>query len=199
MSLLLAMTESPAESKITKRSVAERPELRIVSRSTGDELANDMLGVRDYEKWGCNEYAMAIVRGEEDQHSRSSSSRLNPMTRDKTKERCYVVMSPRDLVLVRKRDLRDRVQWLVERERWDEALKEAETLEHQQQSEALVASGKGVLKGKPPLPGPVPVDGGEKEGEGEVDEYSVQSIGDRYMKHLVEHGAFLSLRRRQNF
>ncbi|KAH6902802.1 vacuolar protein sorting 41 [Coprinopsis sp. MPI-PUGE-AT-0042] len=180
-------SEAPAESKITKRSVAERPELRIVSRSTGDELANDMLGVRDYEKWGCNEYAMAIVRGEDDSHSKpSSSSRVPSTTRDKGKERCYVVMSPRDLVLVRKRDLRDRVQWLVERERWDEALKEAERLE---QTEALAAV-KGV-KGKP-LTGLAAESGAEKEkeAEAEVDEYSVQSIGDKYMKHLVEHGEF---------
>jgi hypothetical protein len=48
---------------------------------------------------------------------------------DADKERCYVVMSPNDLVLVKSRDRREHVLWLVERRRYEEALDEMESFE----------------------------------------------------------------------
>ncbi|EAU82714.2 vacuolar protein sorting 41 [Coprinopsis cinerea okayama7 len=164
----------PTETTATKRSAAQRPELTIVSRSTGEELANDILGVRDFEKWGCNEYSLGIVRGEEDDlGTKPRPSQLGPHARNEDKERCYVVMSPRDLVLVRKRDLRDRVQWLVERAKWEEALKEVEKLE---QMEA--ASGRHRTSDK------------DREGEENEDHLTVHSIGDKYMDYLVDEGEY---------
>ncbi|KAF6748944.1 vacuolar protein sorting 41 [Ephemerocybe angulata] len=120
-SLLTAADEAeqPTDDSVSfKRRAAEPPELRIVSRTTGEDIANDVLRVREYEKWGCNEYSMALVPGEGD--------------------RLYVVMSPRDLIIVRKMDKRDRVRWLVERGRWEEALKEVEDLEPEEGDDLTV-------------------------------------------------------------
>ncbi|KAF8180219.1 vacuolar assembling protein VPS41 [Pholiota molesta] len=84
------------------RKLAERPEMRIISRA-GEELAADALTITDYQRWGCNDYTVAEVS--------------------------YIVMSPRDLVRVLPRDKRDHVAWLVERRRYEEALAAVEKIE----------------------------------------------------------------------
>jgi hypothetical protein len=123
------------------RKAAERPELRIISRA-GEELAADALSITDYHLWGCNDYVLAEVGGE-----------------DVADEgRCYVVLSPRDLVLVKPRDRRDHIAWLVERKRYEEALDEAERIE---------------------AGGPV---------EGEEAGLNAFEIGQRYIEHLVSEG-----------
>ncbi|CAL1697418.1 unnamed protein product [Somion occarium] len=88
------------------RKAAERPELRIISRS-GEELAADALSITGFERWGCNDYVLVDVPS--NQH-----------------EAFYVVLSPKDVVVVRPRDWRDHVAWLVERKRYEEALEEIE-------------------------------------------------------------------------
>jgi vacuolar protein sorting-associated protein 41 len=75
-----------------------------------------------------------------------------------------VVMSPNDLVLVKPRDRRDHVMWLVERRRYEEALDEVESFE---------ADGNGNSK--------------------EEDEVIIQEIRRKYIHHLVhEGGVFFS-------
>lgn len=90
------------------RKAAERPELRIISRS-GEELAADALTISNFERWGCNDYVLTEVPSTTPGEANS-----------------YVVLSPKDLVLVRPRDWRDHVAWLVERKRYEEALEELE-------------------------------------------------------------------------
>lgn len=92
------------------RKTAERPELRIISRG-GQELTSDALSVINYQAWGCNDYLLAEV---------------NPV--GASDERCYVVVSPKDIVLVRPRDRKDHIAWLVEHKRYEEALDEVEKL-----------------------------------------------------------------------
>ncbi|KAF8967466.1 vacuolar assembling protein VPS41 [Flammula alnicola] len=114
------------------RKVAERPEMRIISR-TGEELANDALSITDYQRWGCNDYTVVEVSASDD-----------PLAIDI--ERSYIVMSPRDLVRVMPRDRRDHVAWLVERRRYEEALTEVEKIEAEEAVTgfkiAIVAEGK---------------------------------------------------------
>lgn len=118
--LLLAYTppdtsfldEATPDRSLQARKLAERPELRIVSRS-GEELANDALTVANFQSWGCNDYVLAEVDPEEHDGEK----------------RAYVVLSPKDAVLVRPRDRRDHVAWLVDRKRYEEALEEMEHME----------------------------------------------------------------------
>jgi vacuolar protein sorting-associated protein 41 len=146
----LVIAYSPPETFIDERTedrakqarkAAERPELRVISRA-GEELAADALSITDYHLWGCNDYVLAEVGGEDvaDQG------------------RCYVVLSPRDLVLVKPRDRRDHVAWLVEKRRYEEALDEVERIESY---------------------GPA---------EGEEAGLNAFEIGQRYIDHLVGEG-----------
>lgn len=123
------------------RKAAERPELRIISRA-GEELAADALSITNFHLWGCNDYVLADVDGET----------------GSDEGRCYVVLSPRDLVLVKPRDRRDHVAWLVERQRYEEALDEVERIE---------AAGPAL------------------EGEAAL---SAVDIGQQYIEHLVGKG-----------
>jgi len=91
------------------RKVAERPELRIISRA-GEELAADVLGISGFQSWGCNDYILAEIKSEG------------------TTGGCYIVLSPRDIVIVKPRDRRDHIDWLVDRQRYEEALEELEKL-----------------------------------------------------------------------
>lgn len=131
------------------RKVADRPELRIISRS-GEELAADALSVSNYQRWGCNDYVLAEVD-------------TDPLRSDVTNEgRSYVVLSPRDIILVKPRDRRDHVHWLVERKRYEEALEELEIIE---------ASGDTVEEGD--------------------DGLTASEIGQRYIEHLINDGDFV--------
>ena len=106
-SLLNTESEHTEDRIQQKRKAAFRPELRIISRQ-GEELTADAVGVTDFERWGCNDYAL-----------------VNPATGE---EGWYVVMSPRDVVLVKPRDARDHVAWLVERRKYEEALEAIEAI-----------------------------------------------------------------------
>ena len=129
------------------RKAAERPELRIISRG-GEELTADALTITNYQHWSCNDYVLVEV----------SSGDQQPLDADK--ERCYVIMSPMDLVLVKPRDKRDHVLWLAERRRYEEALEELERFETE--------------------------GSGSKEG----DELIVHDIRGKYIHYLVHEGWF---------
>jgi len=129
------------------RKAADRPELQIISR-TGEELAADALSLTDFQSWGCNDYVLAEVGGND------------VVGVGEEEGRCYVVMSPRDVVIVKPRDRRDHVAWLVARKRYEEALEEVERID---------------------------TSGGVLEGDGEV-VVSASEIGQRYIKHLVHEG-----------
>ena len=91
------------------KKVAERPELRIISRA-GEELSADALGISGFQSWGCNDYALAEIEP------------------DGATGRRYVVLSPQDIVVVKPRDRKDHIEWLVDHQRYEEALEELEKL-----------------------------------------------------------------------
>jgi hypothetical protein len=134
------MPDDPAQQK---RKAAERPELRIISRA-GEELAADAISLTDFQSWNCNDYVLAEV----DDGINSGGE-----------GRCYVVLSPRDIVVVRPRDSRDHVAWLVARKRYEEALDAIEKLGH---TDKPVGTGN--------------------------DAVNPTAIGQRYIRHLVNEG-----------
>ena len=124
------------------RKASERPELRIINRA-GEELAADALSITSFERWGCNDYVLVDIPAQ-------TSSGANS----------YIVLSPKDIVVVRPRDWRDHVSWLVERARYEEALEELER--------RTTSEDKG------------------KEGDG----IDAVAIGQKYIEHLVHEGEF---------
>jgi vacuolar protein sorting-associated protein 41 len=131
--------EATDDRAVQARKTAERPELRIISRA-GDELSTDALSVTGFQSWGCNDYTLAEF--EQD---------------DTGKTKGYLVLSPKDVIIVRPRDRKDHIAWLVERKRYDEALEQIEIMENegaetvdateigQRYIEHLVGEGKGVF------------------------------------------------------
>jgi hypothetical protein len=116
-------TEEATEDRtLQARRAAERPELRVVSRG-GEELAADALTVAGFQSWGCSDYSLAEVDPD-----------------DVGDTRAYVVLSPRDAVIVRPRDRKDHIAWLVERARYEEALGEIEMLELEEGAGAVDAA-----------------------------------------------------------
>ncbi|KAI0034356.1 vacuolar assembling protein VPS41 [Vararia minispora EC-137] len=105
------LNEATEDRSQQARKLAERPELRIVTRG-GEELAADALTVAGFQNWSCNDYTLAEVDPNDVGDTRS-----------------YVVLSPRDAIIVRPRDRKDHIMWLVERARYEEALEEVEMLE----------------------------------------------------------------------
>lgn len=101
--------EATEDRRLQARRLAERPELRIISRS-GEELSSDVLGISGFQTCGCNDYFLAEVPGQIDS------------------AKCYVVLNPKNIVLVKPRDQKDHVAWLVERKRFEEALEQLEAL-----------------------------------------------------------------------
>lgn len=104
--------EAPSDERVKARKPAPPPELRIVSRN-GEELSSDVLNMSGYQSCGCNDYVLAEVPEE------GIGAGFG---------RRYVVLNPRSIVLVRPRDRRDHVTWLVERRRYQEALEQIEQM-----------------------------------------------------------------------
>ena len=90
-------TENRAEQR---RRAANRPELRIIDN--GEEVAADALSLTNFHLYGCNDYVL--------------------MKSPKRGQQQYLALSPSDIVVVRPRDEADHVDWLVEQERYQDAL-----------------------------------------------------------------------------
>ncbi|OCF38071.1 vacuolar protein sorting 41 [Kwoniella heveanensis BCC8398] len=97
-------TDNPAEQR---RKAANRPELRLIDK--GEEVNADALSLANYHMYGCNDYS--LVRSQREG------------------EDVFFVVSPSDVIVVRPRDEVDHIDWLVERERYEEALTAAEELQ----------------------------------------------------------------------
>jgi hypothetical protein len=97
----------PASREAQRRKAAHRPELRLISRA-GEEHASDALSVAGYHTYGCNDYVLAEGIGPQGTF--------------------WIVLSPQSLIVARPRDVRDHIEWLVERKRYEEALEAVEEL-----------------------------------------------------------------------
>ncbi|KAK2464836.1 hypothetical protein APHAL10511_003135 [Amanita phalloides] len=181
------MTEDRARQA---RKAAERPEVRIVSRA-GEELVADALGVANFHAWGCNDYTLVEV-------GVGAAAGLGDAVAGGG--RCYVVMSPKDLVVIMPRDRRDHIGWLVERRRYEEALEEAEALEAEM-AEATVTSmvpkETRVTAGKAKANGMHEEQDAEKPAvdtngnvEAPRDPLSASEIGQMYIEYLIGQGEY---------
>jgi vacuolar protein sorting-associated protein 41 len=140
--------EATDDRAVQARKVAERPELRIISRA-GEELSTDALSVTGFQSWGCNDYTLAEFEEEQEGTGKTKG---------------YLVLSPRDVIVVRPRDRKDHIAWLVERKRYEEALEQIEIMESegtetidaaeigQRYIEHLVGEGKGFVASRFAVP-----------------------------------------------
>jgi hypothetical protein len=99
-------TEDRAEQR---RKAANRPELRLIDK--GEEISADALSLSNYHMYGCNDYSL--------------------IKSQRPGEEVFFVVSPSDIIVVRPRDEADHIEWLVDRQRYEEALTAAEALQKQ--------------------------------------------------------------------
>lgn len=102
---LVTLAYAKGEDKV---GAAPRPELRIITRNN-QPISADALTIHGYEHYGPTDY------------------RLDHMAN----ESLFYVVSPRDVVVAKPRDLDDHISWLLDNKRYAEALKEAtENIDH---------------------------------------------------------------------
>lgn len=146
-------TESREEQR---RKAGQRPELRIISRR-GEELSSDALSLTNYHLNGCNDYSLVpAVAGVGEK-----------------RDGMFVVLSPKDVIVARERDGKDRVAWLVERTRYEEAL---DMVEKMQTTTTTTTAGAAV--------------GAEKGGGGGGGALSVRDIGEKFLESLMQAGEY---------
>ena len=113
-----------------------RPEVRLVTWEN-DEVCCDALTVQGFEKLKPSEYTLAcwpntmrplLSDGKNTESLLGRTTALDPQTKwwDDLEEPMYYIVSPRDIILARLRCADDRVQWLLERHRYEDALIVAE-------------------------------------------------------------------------
>ncbi|CAG8437651.1 9040_t:CDS:10 [Rhizophagus irregularis] len=89
-------TDDPSQHR---RPRAKRPELRIIN-SHNEEISTDALSLHGFQYYQANDYELDYFPSED----------------------MFYVVSPKDLVLAKPRDLDDHISWLLERSRYEEAL-----------------------------------------------------------------------------
>lgn len=87
-----------------KRVAHERPELQIVTY-TNEEISTDSLSVNGFESYFASHYRLEYLAS----------------------EMVFYIVSPKDIVVARPRDLEDHISWLIERQKYAEALEAAES------------------------------------------------------------------------
>ncbi|KAE9406995.1 hypothetical protein BT96DRAFT_963264 [Gymnopus androsaceus JB14] len=149
------------------KAPSERPELRIISRA-GEELAADLLSVSGYQAWGCGDYKLVGPVNGDGEFAKTATNKSNNLISSPSSSNWYIVLSPRDLILL------DHVAWLVERERYEEALEALESLERS------VGGGKNLSEDQSVL------------SEIEIDGVKLTSVdvGSKLVESLVSQGSF---------
>lgn len=86
-----------------KRRLASRPELHILDQHNNEEISVDVLPLTGYEHYQSNDYALGFLMEED----------------------MFYVMGPKDLFVARPRGLDDHIEWLLEHEKYGDALEAA--------------------------------------------------------------------------
>ncbi|KAI8073983.1 hypothetical protein BC940DRAFT_363920 [Gongronella butleri] len=87
-----------------RRRTASRPELHIIDPAAdNEEISVDVLAVHGYEHYQANDYGLGFLMEED----------------------MFYVMGPKDVIVARPRDLDDHLEWLMDHEKYGEALQAA--------------------------------------------------------------------------
>ncbi|KAF0977952.1 hypothetical protein FDP41_003274 [Naegleria fowleri] len=132
--LILAYDEEEQEEDDKKKLLAPRPELRIMDLK-GEEKSCDALSIKNFENYFATDYRLETFNP-----STSSSHHFVDQ------EEVYYILSPRDIVAARPRDSDDHIKWLMQKNKYTEALKYAKENESQLKSISIVDIGKKYLR-----------------------------------------------------
>jgi len=125
--------EDNKDPKTNKRLVAPRPELRIMDLK-GEERSCDALSIKNFENYFATDYRLETYNP-------------NVITSHYIEqEEVYYILSPRDIVVARPRDSDDHVKWLIQKNRYTEALKYARENEKVLKTITVIDIGKKYLR-----------------------------------------------------
>ncbi|CAL5433758.1 unnamed protein product [Camellia sinensis] len=96
-----------------KSGNAQRPEVRVVTWNN-DELATDALPVHGFKHYKAKDYALA--------HAPFSGSSYADGQWAAGYESLYYIVSPKDVVIAKPRDVKDHISWLLQHGRHEKAL-----------------------------------------------------------------------------
>ncbi|CAG8500991.1 4625_t:CDS:10 [Ambispora gerdemannii] len=96
----IIQNEETSNPEQQRRPRAKRPELRIIN-SSNEEISTDALSLHGFQQYQANDYVLDFLPSDED---------------------LFYVVSPKDLVVAKPRDLDDHIGWLLDRLRYEEAL-----------------------------------------------------------------------------
>ncbi|CAH1988112.1 unnamed protein product [Acanthoscelides obtectus] len=124
-------------------SQSPRPQLYIVEYRDNDcvDVCADSLSLRDYQEYGVNDYHLDVLLGENQ----------------------FFVVAPKDVVVASPYDLDDRIQWLIEHSKFEDAL------------DILRRSENG---------------NGSNVGNTVPQRHTVQTVGIEYLDHLLREGQY---------
>ncbi|KAK9366288.1 hypothetical protein V1509DRAFT_583497 [Lipomyces kononenkoae] len=108
--LILSYNPPPPATEDNSKPLALTPEIRLVSPTSGEEFSADQLSLRGYERLGANDYHLGVWNG-----TRSG-------------ERKFYILSARDGVIATERDENDKFDWLMEKQKYEEAWQMSQTL-----------------------------------------------------------------------
>ncbi|KAG0184699.1 Vacuolar protein sorting-associated protein 41, partial [Apophysomyces sp. BC1034] len=98
-------TQNPEQQR---KRLAAKPELHIIN-SENEEISADVLALQGYEHYQPNDYVLEFLMEED----------------------MFYVMGPKDVIAARSRDQDDHIEWLLDHERYGEALQAARDAEAQ--------------------------------------------------------------------
>lgn len=125
--ILAYMTEDSFDNEATinrdeqRRKEGSRPELRVISKE-GEELSNDAISLRNYERFQCRDYSLCPAPSSRN----TGKNKGKGKGKQEEEEASFYVISPNDIVVARTRDREDHIAWLVQQKRYEEALEELE-------------------------------------------------------------------------
>jgi len=122
-------SESGADDEEEEDSGPYRPEIHIISRDSGDDISCDALPIRGFEHYRASDYRLQSTATTA-AHVPNSSALGVPEEQRSLTPTIYI-LSPKDVVVARARDVDDRVQWALDGDNFEEALRIAE--EHRSQ------------------------------------------------------------------
>ncbi|EFC40517.1 hypothetical protein NAEGRDRAFT_81004 [Naegleria gruberi] len=125
--------EDNANEKPKKKLVAPRPELRIMDLK-GEEKSCDALSIKNFESYFATDYRLEAY----------TSSVATPYRNEQ--EEVYYILSPRDIVAARPRDDDDHVKWLMQKNRYLDAIKYCEANQSKLKDISMLDIGKKYLR-----------------------------------------------------
>jgi hypothetical protein len=107
----------------------QRPELHIVSRDSGDDISCDALPIRGFECYRATDYSLcssAGCIGEGGAVGGMGSALGVPMDQNDDDMPTMYIVSPKDIVVAKARDVDDKISWALQGENYEEAMAIAE-------------------------------------------------------------------------